>query len=80
MTPKHIQSAIVSTFTAQLAAHGLVLSPEVLADCAAQAATVIAAGLEECEDEGRDDYQDWLDSLPRRDAAYYANGENWRGE
>ena len=54
MTPKHIQSAIVDTFTSQLAAHGLVLSPEVLADCAAQAATVIASHLDECPDCGYD--------------------------
>lgn len=128
MTPKQIQSAIISTFTEQLTAHGLVLSAEVLADCAAQAATVIASLLDECEGCGHghakcccdvckycdakiggyepserdlklaphdreceECYRSTVRSAQRdrdreehgwsrRDARYYADGENWRGE
>lgn len=31
-------------------------------------------------EEQDDSYQEWLDGMSRRDAAYYVNGENWRGE
>lgn len=54
VTPKKIQEAVASSITYQLVVYGRELPADMVRDIAAQAATVIAAGLEECEDCGYD--------------------------
>lgn len=52
VTPKKIQEAVASSITYQLVVYGRELPADMVRDIAAQAATIISAGLEECEDCG----------------------------